>query len=190
MTEEPLTRCPWAESSAAMRAYHDEEWGVPSRDDRHLFEMLVLEGAQAGLSWATVLNKRANYRTAFCDFEPSAVAELTSADVEELLGDPGLIRNRRKITSAVGNARAFSAVQDEWGDFATYLWHWVDGRQIVHRPQKMEDVPGRTELSDLVARDLKRRGFSFVGSVIVYSYLQAVGLVDDHLRTCDFPLAR
>lgn len=186
MADEP-TRCAWAGSSQLMSDYHDNEWGVPSHDDRHLFEMLVLEGAQAGLSWATVLRKRARYRTAFAGFDPTEVARFGEVEIEDLLRDPGLIRNRRKIVSAVGNARAFLAVQAELGSFATYIWKWVDGRQIVHRPARSEDVPTRTELSDQVSRDLKRRGFSFVGSVIVYSYLQSVGVVDDHLRSCPVP---
>jgi DNA-3-methyladenine glycosylase I len=177
-------RCPWAESSDLMRAYHDTEWGVPSRDDRHLFEMLVLEGAQAGLSWATILNKRARYREVFRGFDPHRVAAYGQADIDRLLADPGIVRNRLKVRSAVANAQAFVAVQDEHGSFAEYVWAWVDGRTIVHRPRTMGQLPARTPLSDRLSKDLKRRGFSFVGTTIVYSFLQSVGLVDDHLVTC------
>ena len=167
-----------------MRAYHDDEWGVPSRDETHLFEMLILEGAQAGLSWSTILNKRANYRRAFDDFDVAKIARYSDKKQQELLEDPGIVRNRLKVKSAVGNARAFLAVQQEHGSFANYLWAWVDGNQIVNRPRAMADLPARTELSDRLGKDLKKRGFNFVGSTIVYSYLQAVGVVNDHLTTC------
>jgi DNA-3-methyladenine glycosylase I len=167
-----------------MRAYHDDEWGVPSRDERHLFEMLILEGAQAGLSWSTILNKRANYRRAFDNFEPEKIARYRDAKTAALLENPGIVRNRLKVASAVGNAKAFLATADEFGSFADYLWAWVDGKPIVNRPHTMADLPARTELSDRVGKDLKKRGFNFVGSTIVYSYLQAVGLVNDHLVTC------
>jgi DNA-3-methyladenine glycosylase I len=167
-----------------MRAYHDDEWGVPSRDERHLFEMLILEGAQAGLSWSTILNKRANYRRAFNRFDPKKIARYDDAQIAALLEDPGIVRNRLKVASAVGNARAFLATSKEFGSFAEYLWAWVDGKPIVNRPRTVADLPARTELSDRVGKDLKRRGFNFVGSTIVYSYLQAVGLVNDHVVTC------
>jgi DNA-3-methyladenine glycosylase I len=167
-----------------MRAYHDKEWGVPSRDDRHLFELLLLEGAQAGLSWSTVLAKRENYRRALDGFDPKRIARYDEAKLEALLEDPGIIRNRLKVKSAVTNARAFLEVQDEHGSFAEYLWGWVDGRRIVDHPRTPAEIPPRTELSDRIAKDLKRRGFTFVGTTIVYAYLQATGVVDDHLVGC------
>jgi len=169
-----------------MRRYHDEEWGVPSHDDLHLFEMLILEGAQAGLSWSTILNKRENYRRALDGFEPSTVAGYDEEKVLSLLEDPGIVRNRLKVRGTVTNARAFLEVAAEHGSFAEYLWAWVDGDPVVNRPRTMAGVPARTELSDRVGKDLKRRGFTFVGSTIVYSYLQAVGVVDDHLVRCPF----
>jgi len=167
-----------------MRQYHDTEWGVPSRDERHLFEMLILEGAQAGLSWATILNKRVRYREVFDGFDPDRVAAYGEAELAALLADPGIVRNRLKVRSAVTNARAFLAVGAEHGSFADYLWALVDGRPVVNRPIALSDLPARTELSDRLSADLKRRGFSFVGSTIVYSYLQSVGVVDDHLVSC------
>jgi len=167
-----------------MREYHDREWGVPSHDDRFLFEMLTLEGAQAGLSWATVLNRREGYRRAFANFEPVTVARFSDTRLEKLMKDPGIIRNRLKVYGARTNARAFIAVQAELGSFATYLWNWVDGKGIVNRPRTLADLPATTELSDRISKDLKRRGFTFVGSTIVYSLLQAVGVVDDHLIGC------
>lgn len=180
----PSGRCGWADSSEEMRAYHDTEWGVPSHDDRHLFEMLLLEGAQAGLSWSTILNKRANYRRAFDDFDPKVIVAYDEVKIEALLGDPGIVRNRLKVRGTVRNARAFLALGDEWGSFDDYLWSWVDGVALVNAPAGPGDVPARTELSDELARDLKRRGFTFVGTTIVYAFLQAVGVVDDHLVTC------
>ncbi len=167
-----------------MRPYHDEEWGVPSRDDGHLFEMLVLEGAQAGLAWSTVLAKRENYRRAMGGFDPRRVADYDEAKVVELLDDPGIVRNRLKVRGAVKNANAFLAVRETHGSFAEYLWAWVDRAPVVNHPSCLADLPAHTELSDRISGDLKRRGFTFVGSTIVYSYLQAVGLVDDHLITC------
>jgi len=177
-------RCDWAESSEAMRRYHDEEWGVPSHDDSHLFEMLVLEGAQAGLSWSTILNKRENYRRAFDGFDPAGVARYGDQKVASLLEDPGIVRNRLKVRGTVKNAQAFLAVRDEYGSFDRYLWEWVDGVPVVHRPRTMSELPATSELSDRMAKDLKRRGFIFVGSTIVYSFLQSVGMVDDHLVSC------
>ena len=167
-----------------MRRYHDEEWGIPSRDDRHLFEMLILEGAQAGLSWSTILNKRSNYRQAFEGFDPVRVARYDDDRVATLLVDPGIVRNRLKVRGTVTNAQAFLRTVDEYGSFASYLWGWVDDAPVVNRPRTTADLPARTELSDRVAKDLKGRGFTFVGSTIVYSFLQSVGLVDDHLVTC------
>jgi DNA-3-methyladenine glycosylase I len=177
-------RCDWADSSEGMRRYHDEEWGVPSHDDSHLFEMLILEGAQAGLSWSTILNKRENYRRSFDGFDPERISRYDEDKLAELLGDPGIVRNRLKVKGAVTNAQAFLTTSDEHGSFTTYLWEWVDGTRIVNQPRSTAELPARTELSDRIAKDLKRRGFTFVGSTIVYSFLQAVGVVDDHLVTC------
>jgi DNA-3-methyladenine glycosylase I len=167
-----------------MRAYHDREWGVPSRDDRHLFEMLLLEGAQAGLSWSTILNKRENYRRALDGFDPEIVAGYGEAKLAELLADPGIVRNRLKVAATVRNARAFLAVRDEYGTFADYLWGWVDGTPIVNHPASIAELPATSELSDRMSKELKRRGFTFVGSTIVYSYLQSVGVIDDHVVGC------
>ncbi len=167
-----------------MRDYHDEEWGVPSHDDTHLFEMLVLEGAQAGLSWSTILNKRENYRRAFDGFDAARVARYSDKKVARLLEDPGIVRNRLKVRGTVTNARAFLATQGEHGSFESYVWSWVDGTTLVNRPKTMADLPARTDLSDRLAKDLKGRGFTFVGSTIVYSFLQSVGVIDDHLVTC------
>src|ERR1700716_2877124 len=177
-------RCPWADSSTAMRRYHDDEWGVPSHDDRHLFEMLILEGAQAGLSWATILGRREGYRRAFAFFDPAKVAAFDDRRLEALLADAGIIRNRLKVYGTRTNAQAFIRLQAESGSFATYLWSSVDGKRIVNRPRTLADLQPTTELSDRVSKDLKRRGFTFVGSTIVYSLLQAVGIVDDHLLGC------
>jgi DNA-3-methyladenine glycosylase I len=177
-------RCPWAEGSDAYRAYHDTEWGVPSHDDAHLFEMLLLEGAQAGLSWSTILNKRENYRAAFDGFDAEKIAGYSEEKRAALLEDPGIVRNRLKVRAAVTNARAFLAMQAEYGSFDAYLWGWVDGEPIVNRPAALSDVPARTELSDRISKDLRKRGFTFVGTTIIYAYLQAVGVVDDHLASC------
>jgi DNA-3-methyladenine glycosylase I len=167
-----------------MRRYHDEEWGVASREDAHLFEMLILEGAQAGLSWSTILNKRENYRRALDGFDPAKVARYREGKILALLDDAGIVRNRLKVRGTVTNAQAFLTTAEEHGSFAEYLWAWVDGTPIVNRPRTMADLPARTELSDRVGKDLKRRGFTFVGSTIVYSFLQSVGVVDDHLVGC------
>jgi DNA-3-methyladenine glycosylase I len=165
-------------------AYHDEEWGVPVRDDRTWFEFLVLEGAQAGLSWLTILKKRANYRRAFDDFDVRKVARYTPAKVEKLMQDAGIVRNRLKIESTISNAKAFIAVQKEFGSFDAYMWQWVNGVPLVNRPRTMKDVPASTELSDRISKDLKKRGFRFVGSTIIYAHLQATGVVNDHLVGC------
>jgi DNA-3-methyladenine glycosylase I len=169
-----------------MRDYHDREWGVPSHNDRHLFEMLSLEGAQAGLSWATVLGRRDGYRRAFANFEPAKVARFNDSRLERLRQDEGIIRNRAKISSARTNAQAVIRVQKEFGSFATYVWSWVDDARVVHHPRTLSDLTPTTELSDRLSKDLKRRGFTFVGSTIVYSFLQSVGVVDDHLVGCPF----
>lgn len=177
-------RCPWCLGSDLYRRYHDDEWGVPVHDDRRLFEFLILEGAQAGLSWSTILAKRENYRRAFSRFDPARVARFTARDAKRLLADPGIVRNRLKIASATGNARAFLAVRGEFGTFDAYLWTFVGGRPLQNRRKSMKDVPARTAVSDVLSKDLKRRGFRFVGSTIVYAFMQAVGMVNDHLTTC------
>ncbi|MDE3151974.1 MAG: DNA-3-methyladenine glycosylase I [Gemmatimonadota bacterium] len=177
------TRCSWAVTPLSM-AYHDAEWGVPVHDDRVHFEFLILEGAQAGLSWETILRKRDAYRAAFAAFDPARVARFTPARAQKLLADPGIVRNRLKIASAISNARAFLDVQREFGSFDRYVWRFVDGAPLVNRRRAPGDVPARTERSDALSRDLKGRGFRFVGSTICYAYMQAVGLVDDHLVTC------
>ncbi len=169
-----------------MGEYHDREWGVPSHDDRHLFEMLTLEGAQAGLSWATILNRREGYRHAFVNFEPAKVAAFTDRRLEQLLQDTSIIRNRLKVYSTRTNAKACIRVQKESGSFAAYVWNCVDGKRIVNHPKTLADLPATTEVSDRISKDLKRRGFTFVGPTIVYSFLQAVGVVDDHFVGCPF----
>src|SRR3977135_2381124 len=165
-------------------AYHDEEWGVPVHEDRRLFEFLTLEGAQAGLSWSTILNKRDNYRWAFARFDPAKVARFGAREVRRLMADAGIVRNRLKIESAIGNARAFLEVRREFGSFDAYLWGFVDGRPLQNRRHSMKEVPARTPLSDAIGKDLKLRGFRFVGSTIAYAYMQAVGMVNDHLAAC------
>lgn len=182
--DEIQVRCPWAADDPLYIAYHDREWGVPLHDDRALFEFLVLEGAQAGLSWLTILRKRENYRRAFDGFDPAAVARFDEARVAALLDDPGIIRNRLKINAAVGNARAFLKVQDEFGSFAAYMWAFVGGRPIVNRWESLRQVPAQTTESRALSQDLKRRGFSFVGPTIMYAHMQAVGMVNDHLVGC------
>jgi DNA-3-methyladenine glycosylase I len=176
-------RCAWAQSPLGI-AYHDREWGVPVHDDRVLFEFLTLEGAQAGLSWETILRKRDNYRRAFAEFDPARVARFTPARIERLLEDPGIVRNRLKVAGTVGNARAFLEVQREFGSFDRYLWGFVGGKPRVNGWKAGRQVPARTEESDALSRDLLRRGFKFVGSTICYAYMQAVGLVDDHTVDC------
>lgn len=177
------SRCPWPVDELYI-AYHDTEWGVPLHDDRALFEFLVLEGAQAGLSWHIVLKKRENYRAAFDQFNPEKVARYTPAKIKKLLANPGLIRNRLKIASAVRNARAFLAVQEEFGSFDRYIWRFVEGRPITNHPRSMKEVPTRTRESDAMSQDLKQRGFNFIGSTICYAHMQATGMVNDHLVHC------
>jgi len=176
-------RCPWAKSEL-MIAYHDREWGVPVHDDRLLFEFLVLEGAQAGLSWETVLRKRENYREAFAQFDPAKVARFDGRKVRSLLANPGIIRNRLKISSAISNARAFLQVQREFGSFDAYIWQFTEGKARQNRWRAIKQLPARTELSDALSKDLKRRGFGFVGSTICYAHMQATGMVNDHLQSC------
>lgn len=179
-----MKRCGWVSEDEVYIAYHDEEWGRSVRDDRVLFEKICLEGAQAGLSWITVLKKREGYRKAFHNFEVKKVAAMTDAQLEALRSDPNIIRNRLKIYSCRTNAQAFMRVQEEFGDFSTYLWNWVDHKPIVNRPKTLGEVPATTPLSDALAKDLKARGFKFVGSTIVYAYLQSMGLVVDHTTDC------
>ena len=167
-----------------MLAHHDEEWGVPSHDDVHLFEMLTLEGAQAGLSWSTILNKREGYRRAFMGFDPAAVARFGPKDVERLLADPGIVRNRLKVESTVDNAARVLEVQEELGSFDAYLWAFVDGEPIVNQWRTMSELPAETDLSKAISKDLKRRGFRFIGPTIVYAFMQSVGMVDDHTVDC------
>ncbi|MGQ0637622.1 MAG: DNA-3-methyladenine glycosylase I [Planctomycetaceae bacterium] len=177
-------RCPWAGDDLQMQRYHDEEWGVPVRDDRTLFESLILEGAQAGLSWSTILKKRDAYRQAFASFDPQQVARFRAPKVKRLLANPGIVRNRLKIAATIQNAKAFLDVQREFGSFERYVWRFIGGRPIVNVPRTMRDVPPRTELSDALSKDLSRRGFKFVGSTICYAFMQAVGLVNDHTADC------
>jgi len=177
-------RCGWCLGSDAYKAYHDEEWGRPQHEDRVLYEFLILEGAQAGLSWSTILAKRGHYRRVFADFDPSVLAHWTDAKLDEALADPGIVRNRLKVWSVRTNARAFLDVQREFGSFDRYLWGWVGGEPVLNAWDELEQVPAKTELSDRISKDLARRGFKFVGSTIVYAYLQAMGVVNDHLRRC------
>ena len=177
-------RCPWAERTEIERDYHDNEWGVPQHGDRRLFEFLLLEGAQACLSWVTILRKRAAYRAAFDDFDPARIASYDEDRLETLMQNPGIIRNRLKIRSAIRNARAFLRVQAEFGSFDAYLWRFVEHVPVTQVWPTMADLPPRSPLSDRLSRDLKARGFGFVGSVICYSYMQAVGLINDHIAGC------
>ena len=178
-----MARCDWARDELSIR-YHDQEWGVPVHDDRRWFEFLILETAQAGLSWDTILRKRENYRLAFAEFDPSLVARFDDARIERLLANPGIVRNRLKITSAVRNAQAFLRVQDEFGAFDKYIWGFVAGQPIRGDWRTMSDIPSRTGQSDALSRDLKRRGFTFVGTTICYALMQATGMVNDHLVGC------
>lgn len=181
---EKLNRCGWAGSDPVYVAYHDNEWGRPEHDDRKLFEMLILEGMQAGLSWITILKKRENFRRAFDNFDPEKVAEYGDKKISELLGNTGIIRNRLKINAAVANARAFLEVRREYGSFDKFIWSYVGYTPIVNRPKTLADVPASTPLSDKISADLKKRGFKFVGTTIIYSFMQAVGMVDDHVVSC------
>jgi len=178
------TRCEWCGSDPLYVAYHDDDWGVPAHDDRLLFEMLILEGAQAGLSWLTILKKRENYRKAFDGFDVRKVAGYTSADIERLLGDAGIVRNRLKIESAIKNAKGVLAIQKEFGSLADFLWRYVDGKPVQNTWRSMAELPAKTETSDRMSKDLKKRGFNFVGSTICYAFMQAVGMVNDHVVGC------
>jgi len=178
-----MKRCAWARNPLAI-AYHDREWGVPVRNDRKLFEFLILEGAQAGLSWDTILGKRAAYRKAYLGFDPKKVARFDARKQRALLADAGIVRNRAKIEASVVNAKCFLALQEEFGSFARYVWGFVGGRPVVNRRRALSDVPARTEVSDALSKDLKKRGFKFVGSTILYAFMQAVGMVNDHTKDC------
>lgn len=182
-TSAAVVRCPWAKGDEYI-AYHDQEWGMPVHDDRLLFEFLILEGAQAGLSWATILKKRENYRRAFDGFDPAVVARYDGRKQQRLLADEGIVRNRLKIASAIDNAKAFLAVQEACGSFDQFIWGFVDGRPIQNAWRSLDQVPARTEQSDAMSKELKRRGFRFVGSTICYAFMQAVGMVNDHLVDC------
>jgi DNA-3-methyladenine glycosylase I len=177
-----LIRCSWASNGLSIR-YHDEEWGVPAHDDRTLFEFLILEGAQAGLSWDTILKKRENYRVAFDGFDPARIARYDRRKIQSLLRDAGIVRNRLKIVSAVQNARAFLKIQEEFGSFDRYIWQFVGGQPVTNS-WKSKQLPARTVVSDAMSKDLKKRGFTFVGSTICYAFMQAVGMVNDHARDC------
>ncbi len=186
MAKKEKQRCEWTQAEVDPRylAYHDQEWGVPVHDDRKQFEFLTLESAQAGLSWWTVLKKREGYRQAFADFDPVKVARFTDKRIARLLENPAIIRNRLKVAAAVNNARCFLEVQAEFGTFDAYIWQFVDGEPIQNKRRRLKDLPATTRKSDLLSKDLKRRGFKFVGSTIVYAHMQAVGMVNDHLVTC------
>lgn len=178
-----MPRCEWAKGEK-YEAYHDDEWGVASRDERHLFEMLILEGAQAGLSWSTILNKRDHYRKVYDGFDPRKVAKYTEAKQQKLLADAGIVRNRLKVAASVQNAKAFLAVQDEFGSFGDYVWAFVDGTPIQNKFKSLKQVPATTDVSDALSKDLKKRGFKFVGSTIMYAFMQSIGMVNDHVVDC------
>ena len=178
------TRCTWCGSDPLYIKYHDEEWGVPVHDDQKLFEMLILEGAQAGLSWITVLKKRENYRKAFDNFDVIKITKYSQKKIEKLLENPGIIRNRLKVNAAITNAKEFLKVQKEFGSFDKYIWQFVDHKPIINKFNSMKDLPANTEISDLMSKDLKKRGFKFVGSTICYAFMQATGMVNDHIKDC------
>lgn len=178
-------RCDWVKLDEPLYVkYHDEEWGKPVYDDKKLFEMLILEGAQAGLSWITILKRREGYRKAFDQFDVEKVAAYNEEKIEQLMKDVSIIRNRRKIESAINNANQFIKIRQQYGSFSNYIWSFVDGKQIINHWKSVKEIPTKTPLSDKISKDLKKRGFSFVGSVIIYSYLQAIGIVDDHIESC------
>lgn len=179
-----VERCGWATADPLYQSYHDHEWGVPQRDPRHLFEMICLEGAQAGLSWITILRKREGYRRAFDGFDPELVARYDEAKVAELLADPGIVRNRLKVRSTIGNARAFLDLRESGVDFADFLWQFVDGQPIRNSFATLAEVPAETPRSQVMSKELKKRGFKFVGSTICYAFMQATGMVDDHVTSC------
>lgn len=184
ISNDKIQRCHWAEGDALMQKYHDEEWGVPTMDDHKLFEFLVLESAQAGLSWKTILHRRENYRKAFAGFDPLKVAMFGQKEVENLLQDKGIIRNRAKIEAAINNARCFLEIQKEFGSFAEYSWQFVGNKQIHHTIIETKDFPQKTQEAEAFAADLKKRGFKFLGPITVYAHMQAVGMVNDHMEHC------
>jgi DNA-3-methyladenine glycosylase I len=178
------TRCKWVNEDPLYRDYHDKEWGVPVYDDQKLFEFLILEGAQAGLSWYTVLKKRDNYRAAFDNFAPEKIARYSDKKIAKILENPGIIRNRLKVNAAVVNAKLFLDVQSDWGSFSNYIWHFVDNKPLKNKRKSLKDIPSRTDISDRMSKDLKKRGFKFIGSTICYAFMQAIGMVDDHTADC------
>ncbi len=184
-----IVRCPWAGRDPLMQRYHDREWGKPLHNDRKLFELLILEGAQAGLSWTTILHKRENYRTAFAKFDPVIVAAFNKRTVRSLLGNAGIVRNRLKIEGTIRNARAFLGVQEEFGSFDRYIWSFVRGKPITPSRRSLKDIPAASPEAEEMSRDLKKRGFTFVGPTICYAFMQAAGLVNDHLTSCSFRTA-
>jgi DNA-3-methyladenine glycosylase I len=184
MNRDDIKRCEWAGSDPRYVAYHDQEWGVPEHDEHKLFEMLILEGAQAGLSWSTILNKRENYRWAFDNFDPHLVAQYGDDKIAVLLNDEGIVRNRLKINAAVQNARGFLKVQDEFGSFDAYIWRFVDGKPIANAWEELRQIPAKTQESEAMSKELKRRSFNFVGPTICYAFMQAVGMVNDHVVDC------
>ena len=184
MKQESERRCPWCLGSTLYQQYHDSEWGVPCRDEQILFEFLLLEGAQAGLSWSTILHKRNAYRLLFDNFDPTAVARYQNAKTEQLLSDSRIVRNRQKIKSAIGNARAFLSIQERYGSFSEYIWHFVDHTPVQNNFACVSDIPASSALSEHVSRQLKKAGFSFVGPTICYSFMQAMGLINDHIVSC------
>ncbi|MDA6071187.1 DNA-3-methyladenine glycosylase I [Flavobacterium sp. AC] len=184
MEKENLIRCGWCSSSDLYKKYHDEEWGIPVYDDASLFEFLILETFQAGLSWITILNKRENFRVAFDRFDYKKIANYTEEKIESLLQDSGIIRNKLKIRATISNAHAFMKVQDEFGSFSDYIWKFTNGKPINNNPKSLKDVPATTPLSDEISKDLKKRGFKFVGSTVIYAHMQATGMVNDHIEDC------
>lgn len=180
----PKTRCKWSGANPLMVKYHDEEWGVPVHNDAKLFEFLILEGAQAGLSWQTILNRRETYRKAFHGFDAAKIAKYNAKDVKRLLADPGIIRNRLKVNATIGNAKAFLAIQKQFGSFSDYIWSFVNGKTIDHKVRSMSGIPVTTKESDAMSKDLLKHGFKFVGSTICYAFMQAVGMVNDHELKC------
>jgi DNA-3-methyladenine glycosylase I len=179
-----MKRCAWTNNDDLLIAYHDNEWGVPVHDDDRLFEFLILEGAQAGLSWSTILKKRENYRRAYDDFDINKVAGYTSGKVKQLLNDPGIVRNKLKLNASIVNAKAAINIRKEFGSFNKYLWEFVDGKQVVNKRKKLSDIPSHTPISDAMSKDLKKRGFKFAGTTICYAFMQAVGMVNDHEVSC------
>lgn len=184
MSAKKITRCTWCGDDPLYVAYHDEEWGVPNHDDRHLFEMLILEGAQAGLSWLTILRKRENYRRAFANFDAKKIAKFGEKDFARLMADAGIVRNRLKIRATIENAKAFLKMRDEFGSFDAYIWQFVGGKPVQNKLRSLRDAVSHTAESDAMSKDLKKRGFKFVGSTICYSFMQAVGMVNDHVASC------